>query len=180
MKKLSLQKAFTLIEPGPVALITTFDGKKNNIMTISWITVKDFTPEFIMVTGPWNHSFHALKKSRECVIAVPAADLCKKTVAIGSCSGTDTDKFKKFGLTPLKAESVKAPLIKECLANIECRVSDYLEKHNIFILEGVNAWIDDKHKEKRLFHAVGNGTFVIDGRKVNHRKIMIEKLPAGV
>lgn len=34
MKKMKLSKAFTLMESGPVVLVTTNDGKKNNIMTI--------------------------------------------------------------------------------------------------------------------------------------------------
>jgi hypothetical protein len=36
MKKLPLRKAFMLLEPGPVVLVTTADGGKNNVMTISW------------------------------------------------------------------------------------------------------------------------------------------------
>ncbi len=35
MKKLPLNKAFTLLEPGPVVLVTTHDGQQPNIMTIS-------------------------------------------------------------------------------------------------------------------------------------------------
>ncbi len=48
MCQLKLSKAFTLIESGPVVLVTTNDGKKNNIMTISWTTVMDFTPQFAL------------------------------------------------------------------------------------------------------------------------------------
>jgi flavin reductase (DIM6/NTAB) family NADH-FMN oxidoreductase RutF len=180
MKPFPLQKAFTLIEPGPVVLITTFDGKKANVMTISWTMVMDFTPRFALLTGPWNHSCAALAKTKECVICIPTAEMAKKAVQIGSCSGRDTDKFKKFGLTALKAEQVKAPLVKECYAAIECRVVDHIKKHSIFVLDGLCAWIDPAHKNKRMIHAIGDGTFVIDGRKVNHRKIMIAKLPPGV
>ena len=70
MRQLKLNKAFTLIESGPVVLVTTFDGKKNNIMTISWTMVLDFTPEFAITTGEWNHSFTALQNNKECVIAI--------------------------------------------------------------------------------------------------------------
>jgi flavin reductase (DIM6/NTAB) family NADH-FMN oxidoreductase RutF len=35
MKQLKISKAFMLMESGPVVLITTNDGKKDNIMTIS-------------------------------------------------------------------------------------------------------------------------------------------------
>ena len=99
MKKLDLSKAFTLMESGPVVLITTNDGKKDNVMTISWTMVVDFTPVFAITTGPWNHSYAALRKSRECVIAIPTVDLIDRVVGIGTCSGTDTNKFEKFGLT---------------------------------------------------------------------------------
>jgi flavin reductase (DIM6/NTAB) family NADH-FMN oxidoreductase RutF len=51
MEKMQISKAFTLIEPGPVVFVTTNDGKKNNIMTISWTMVMDFTPKFA-ITGP--------------------------------------------------------------------------------------------------------------------------------
>jgi flavin reductase (DIM6/NTAB) family NADH-FMN oxidoreductase RutF len=179
MKKLPLQKAFTLLEPGPVVLVTTADGGRQNIMTLSWTMVMDFTPRFAFMTGSWNYSYQALKKTKECVIAIPAVDLSKTAVQIGTCSGAEIDKFEKFKLTPLKAENVSAPLIKECYANIECRVIDHVEKHNIFILDGLAAWVATRG-EKRCFHAVGDGKFIADGEVINHRRIMLSKLPDGV
>lgn len=180
MKKLQISKAFTLIEPGPVVLVTTNDGRKNNIMTISWTMVIDFTPLFAMTTGPWNYSFAALRKTKECVISIPTVDMLDKVIGIGTCSGADTDKFDKFKLTPLKAEKVKAPLIEECLANIECNVFDIVKKHNIVVLEGVAAYFDSSRKEKRAVHAVGDGTFIVDGRKISRKKMMSSKIPSGV
>jgi flavin reductase (DIM6/NTAB) family NADH-FMN oxidoreductase RutF len=177
MRKLKLSKAFTLMESGPVVLVTTRDGKKNNIMTISWTMVLDFTPVFAITTGEWNHSFAALRKNRECVIAIPTADMLDQVVGIGTCSGADTDKFAKFKLTPVQAKVVKAPLIKECLANIECKVVDMVRKHNIVVLEAVAAYVDSARKEKRTVHAVGDGTFVVDGRKMDRRMMMASKVP---
>jgi hypothetical protein len=57
---------------------------------------------------------------------------------------------------------------------------DYVKKHGIFVLDAEAAWIDEKRKEKRLFHAVGDGRFIVDGEKINLRRIMAEKLPEGV
>jgi flavin reductase (DIM6/NTAB) family NADH-FMN oxidoreductase RutF len=180
MKRMQISKAFTLMESGPVVLLTTNDGEKNNIMTISWTMVVDFTPLFAITTGPWNYSYAALRKSRECVISIPTVDLINQVVGVGTCSGADTDKFKKFGLTPVKGKHVRSPLIKECLANIECKVIDIVKKHNIVVLEGVAAYFDSSRKEKRTIHAIGDGTFVVDGRKLNRRKMMRSKLPDGV
>jgi flavin reductase (DIM6/NTAB) family NADH-FMN oxidoreductase RutF len=180
MKEFPLHKTFTFLEPGPVVLITTSNGKRHNIMTLSWTMVIDFTPRFAFLTGPWNYSYRALAQTGECVIAVPPVDLAKTVVRIGSCSGAEIDKFEKFKLTPLAAKCTGAPLIKECYANIECRIVDHVKKHNIFILDGIAAWIDEKRREKRFFHAVGDGRFIVDGEKISHRQIMIEKIPEGV
>lgn len=180
MRQFKLGKAFTLMEAGPVVLVTTRDGEKNNIMTISWTMVVDFTPQFALTTGPWNHSFAALKKHRECVIAIPAVDMLDQVVGIGTCSGSDTDKFARFGLTPLPGKVVKAPLIKECLANIECKVIDIVGKHNIVVLEGVAAWRNSARKEKRTIHAVGDGSFIVDGERLDRRRMMAAKLPPGL
>lgn len=180
MRSLKLSKAFTLMESGPVVLVTTHDGEQDNIMTISWTMVVDFTPLFAITTGAWNHSFAALRKHRECVIAIPTVDLLDKVVGIGTCSGADTDKFAKFKLSAARGKIVRAPLIKECVANIECKVVDIVSRHNIVVLEGVAAYSDAARKEKRTVHAVGDGTFIVDGRRIDRRKMMAAKIPLGV
>jgi flavin reductase (DIM6/NTAB) family NADH-FMN oxidoreductase RutF len=151
VEEMNLRRAFTLIEPGPVVFITTYDGEKDNIMTISWTMVVDSAPKFAITTGSWNYSYASLRKQRECVIAIPTVDLIDQVVGVGTCSGADTDKFEKFRFTPVKGKHVSAPLIKECVANIECKVVDIIKKHDIVILEGVDAYFDTSRKEKRTF-----------------------------
>lgn len=180
MRQLELGKAFTLVESGPVVLVTTHDGKRNNVMTLTWTMVMDFTPMFAITTGEWNHSFAALRKNRECVIAIPAVDMLDKVVGIGTCSGADTDKFARFKLTPVRARVVAAPLIMECMANIECKVVDFVQKYNIVVLKAVAAYIDSERKEKRAIHAVGDGTFIVDGRRIDRKRMMASKLPYGL
>jgi flavin reductase (DIM6/NTAB) family NADH-FMN oxidoreductase RutF len=180
MREFELSRVFTLIEPGPVVLVTTYDGSNNNVMTISWTMVLDFTPVFAITTGPWNYSFTALRKTRECVVAIPTVDLLDQVVEIGACSGSNTDKFGKFKLTALPGKFVNAPLIRECVANIECKVVDIIHNHNIVVLEAVAAYTDPARKENRTVHAVGDGTFIVDGRRLDRRKMMASKLPAGV
>lgn len=180
MKPLPLDKAFTLIEPGPVVLVTTHDGHSQNIMTISWTMVMDFAASFAITTGPWNYSYAALLKTKNCVISIPAIDQIDTVVGIGTCSGQQVDKFAKFNLTAVKAKHVSAPLIKECLANIECKVVEVIERYNIVVLEGVAAYYNDARQEKRMIHAVGDGTFIADGRKFDRKTMMRSKLPDGV
>ena len=180
MRQLKMSRVFTLIEPGPVVLVTTCDGNKNNIMTISWTMVLDFTPLFAIATGEWNYSFAALRTNKECVIAIPTVDMLDQVVGIGTCSGADTDKFAKFKLTPVYGKVVRAPLIKECLANIECKVIDIVRKHNIVVLEGLAAYMEPARQEWRTVHAVGDGTFIVDGRKLDRSKMMASKIPEGI
>jgi flavin reductase (DIM6/NTAB) family NADH-FMN oxidoreductase RutF len=180
MEAFPIEKSFTLIEPGPVVLVTTSDGRTDNVMTISWTMVLDFSPRFAIATGPWNHSYAALLQSMQCVIAVPTVDMIDTVVGVGACSGKDTNKFAKFGLTRAKARRVRAPLIEDCLANIECEVIDIVEPHNIVVLHGVAAYFDSSRKERRTLHAVGDGTFIVDGRRINRRDMMRSKLPIGV
>ena len=177
LKEFPLNRVFTLIEPGPALLVATADGRKKNIMTITWSAAMSFSPAFAIVTGAWNHSFEIMMKTRQCVVAVPGVDLIEKVIGIGTCSGTDTDKFKKFSLTARKAEKVKAPLIAECLFNLECEVADYVEPHGIIVLECVCAWENPRRAERRTFHAVGDGTFIADGEKFDLHRKMASKLP---
>lgn len=36
LKETDIEKSLYYMEPGPVVLVTSFDGKKKNVMTISW------------------------------------------------------------------------------------------------------------------------------------------------
>jgi flavin reductase (DIM6/NTAB) family NADH-FMN oxidoreductase RutF len=178
MNELSLSKAYRFLESGPVVLVTTAYKGSTNIMTMSYyMIIQDGSVPLIGCSiGPWDHSFTALCATGECVIAVPTVDLASKVVEIGNCSGDDVDKFDAFGLTPVSAEKVKSPLVDECLANLECRVSDnsLVDKYNLFILEVVKAWTDPERKERRMIHHNGDGTFVVDGRTINLKKKMVK------
>jgi len=60
---------------------------------------------------------------------------------------------------------VAPPLIKECFANLECRVMDtrLVNTNNLFILEVLKAWIDPAQKHRRTIHHHGYGRFAVDG-----------------
>lgn len=180
MQALPIERAFTWLESGPVTWVTTRDAGRANLMTITWTMVRDFEGGFAITTGAWNYSWRALTGQRECVIAIPGADLLDKVIGVGMTSGRDTDKFKAFGLTSLPASRVGAPLVGEALANIECRVEDILEPYGIVILQAVAAWADVGRKERRVLHAVGDGTFIADGARFDRRDAMWAKLPPAV
>ena len=165
-KSFPLSKVYGLLEPGPVVLVTTADKVKMNIMAMSWHTMLDFNPPIVgCVISNRSYTFGVLKTTGECVINIPTAELAEKVVGCGNTSGRKVDKFKTFALTPAAASCVKAPLIAECYANLECRVVDtrIVEKYNFFILEVLKAWKDPSRKAPRTIHHLGRGAFMVAG-----------------
>jgi flavin reductase (DIM6/NTAB) family NADH-FMN oxidoreductase RutF len=168
-RSLALSRVYGLLEPGPVVMVSTAGSGHANIMTMSWHTMMEFEPPMVgCVISNRNYTFDILKKTRECVINIPTRELVKEAVACGNTSGRTIDKFKAFHLTPVAASQVKAPLIDECYANLECKVVDakMVEKYNFFILEVLKAWIDPSKKDPRTIHHRGKGMFMIDGKTI--------------
>src|ERR1700712_3007984 len=88
------------LEPGPIVLLSSKWREQTNIMTMGWHTVMEFTPSLVgCIISNANYSFDLIRKSKECVINIPTADMIKSVTGIGTTSGKDTDKFEKFRLT---------------------------------------------------------------------------------
>jgi len=174
-KSYPLSKVYGLLEPGPVVLVTTANKNAANIMTMSWQTMLDFEPPlFACVISNRNYSFDILRATRECVINIPTVELAKQVVGCGNTSGKKIDKFTAFGLTAVPASIVKAPLIAECYANLECKVVDsrVVNKYNLFIMEVLKAWIDPSQKDPRTIHHRGKGAFMVAGETITLRSKM--------
>jgi len=164
-----LSEVYGLLEPGPVLLLTTAHRGRANVMTLSWHTMMEFEPPLVgCVVSKADFSFTALRLTRQCVLNIPAAELAPAVVGCGNRSGRDVDKFKAFGLTPLPASMVGAPLIAECHANLECRVIDtrLLNRYDFFVLEVIAAWIDPLPKAPQTLHHRGRGAFMLAGETI--------------
>src|ERR1700743_1079084 len=143
------------LEPGPIVLVSSAWQGKTNIMTMGWHMMMQFSPElFGCYIWDGNHSFEMIKRSRECVINIPSSDLVNEVVGIGNCSGESIDKFKKFGLTPVRGAKVKAPMIKECFANFECELADsrLIKKYGLFIWKVVKAHVATSPEFPQTLH----------------------------
>ncbi|KAI0152457.1 hypothetical protein F4776DRAFT_31774 [Hypoxylon sp. NC0597] len=184
-------KVYRLIEPGPVLLVTTgsLADSTHNVMTIGFhMVMQHESPPLIGISlGPWDASFAALKKQRECVLAVPAVEMASIVVDIGNCSADDEDveeaggKWKRFNLEALPAARVKAPLVggSDVIANIECVVEDtkMVSKYSMWVLKPVKAWINPNKKPGeggKMFHHRGDGTFVVDGEVLDLKDRMVK------
>jgi flavin reductase (DIM6/NTAB) family NADH-FMN oxidoreductase RutF len=134
--------------PEPTVLVTVKTEDKNpNIITIAWTGVFSHSPAIVYIAvNPARYSHSILKESMEYVINVPSENLAKIVDYCGIVSGKNVNKFEETGLTPIPATVVKAPLIKECAVNIECRVKDILNygSHDIFVGEIVAIHYDEE------------------------------------
>ena len=164
-----LAQVYRLLESGPVVLVTTARAGRANIMPMSWHTMMEFVPPLVgCVISDQNYTFGVLRATGECVINLPTVRLAEKVVGCGNTSGRRVDKFKAFGLTPVPAAVVKAPLIAECYAHLECKLIDrrLAARYNFFVLEVVKAWIDPRQKHPRTMHHRGEGEFLVAGRTI--------------
>lgn len=176
MKKVQLMlgEVYKYIEPGPVILLAT-RGEKNNIMTQSWLTMMDFEPPLIgMIVSNRNFSFETLRATKECTINIPSSRLIQAVVNCGNSSGRKVNKFEKFKLTAKESQLINAPIIQECFANFECKVIDMklANKYNFFVVEVIRAHIDSPFRGVKTLHHMGEGLFMISGRKVQTRSKM--------
>jgi flavin reductase (DIM6/NTAB) family NADH-FMN oxidoreductase RutF len=127
-------------------LCTVVDARGHrNVLTLGWGQIGPFyhnRPVFVIAVTPLRYSWRFLEAVGEFVIAVPddrlqaAAELC------GTKSGREMDKFEAAALTPVPSAHVKAPSIRECPINVECRV--YARVHPPHML------LTPEHREKPI------------------------------
>ncbi|MGD0463599.1 MAG: flavin reductase family protein [Tepidisphaeraceae bacterium] len=168
-KDLPVNEIRRFLEPGPVVLVSSAWKGKQNIMTMGWHTVMEFSPSLVGRTiSNQNHSFEMIEKSGECVINIPTQAMAKKVVGIGNCSGWKIDKFKEFKLTAIPASKVHAPLIRECYGNFECKLYDagLVNRYNFFIFEVLKAHVATSPKYPKTLHYRGDGVFMLSGRSI--------------
>lgn len=141
-------KVQTALAPVPVAMVSCGDEVNSNITTIAWTGIINSEPPLVYVSiRPTRHSYSIIKESREFVINIPDEELVVAADFCGTKSGKEIDKFKGAKLTKEKAQIIKAPLIKECPINIECKLKEikHLGSHDMFIGEIVAVNADDKY-----------------------------------
>jgi flavin reductase (DIM6/NTAB) family NADH-FMN oxidoreductase RutF len=124
-------------------LITCGDiGDRPNIITLSFcMPVSKRPPLLACAIGRGAYSYNLITSTKEFVVNVPPSELKKETYY----SGYDVDKFKETGLTPKPARAVKAPIIDECVAHMECKVKREIEAGDKTLVVGevVEAYADE-------------------------------------
>lgn len=171
MNKVEVNKsyAYRLLYPRNTVLVSCIDEHgKANIITIAWSMPLSINPPMVAISiSPKRYSYKLIKESKEFVINIPTMEILEKIVICGKVSGKEYDKFKKAELTPIPAKSVKPPIIKECIAHLECKLMDTLVvgDHGLFIGKVMDAYanenvfhegIFDIKKAKLIYHVGGD------------------------
>jgi flavin reductase (DIM6/NTAB) family NADH-FMN oxidoreductase RutF len=178
-KEVPLNIAYRLINHGPVVLVSTFYKGRPNVCTAAWVTPCDAAVLAVVISDE-NYSFRCIRGTGEFVLNVPNRALIRKVVACGSVSGEHFDKFSKFGLTPLAARKVSAPLVGECIGHLECKLIEgegrLARKYNLFLARIVAAsaerglfttrWNVRAPRARTLHHLGGNAFAVPSGTAV--------------
>lgn len=176
-----LPQAYRLLNHGPVTLVSSAHGGRQNVMAAAWAMPLDFDPPKLAVVIDANTFTRKLiEASGEFALNVPCRAIASQVLKAGSASGKDVDKFVHTGLGSFPAQVIGAPLIEGCVAWLECRVlprPDNQQRHDLFLAEVVAAQADarvyrDGHWQfgddasLRTLHYFGGGTFALTGESI--------------
>ena len=143
-------------------LITCGDiERKSNIIAVSFcMPVSKEPPLIACAIGRGAYSCTLIGSTKEFIVNIPPEELKPKIYYCGFHSGYDVDKFKETGLTPEAARKLKAPIIDECVAHMECKVRQEIEMgdKNLFVGEVIEAYADEAlvKGEKNIEYAQGD------------------------
>jgi flavin reductase (DIM6/NTAB) family NADH-FMN oxidoreductase RutF len=121
-------------------------GKGANIIAVSFcMPVSKIPPMVACAIGHEAYSCEIIEKTREFVVNVPPQNLRSQIYYCGFHSGRQVDKFKETGLTRQPAHRVKAPIIAECVAHMECRVNKMIRAGDkrLFVAEVIESYADE-------------------------------------
>ncbi len=119
---MSFEEACWLFPPRVVVLVSTVDKEGNvNVAPFSEV-VKLYTDQFLLCIEKSHDTYKNIKETKEFVVAIPTIEIAEKTAITGKPFPKGISEFEKSGLTPVKAAKIRASLVKECIANFECKI----------------------------------------------------------
>ncbi|MEW6172451.1 MAG: flavin reductase family protein [Bacillota bacterium] len=182
-KEIPLREAYRLLTPGWVILVASQKEGKYNVMTASWQMPVSINPPLVAVSIAKRHlTADYILSTRAFTVNVPGRNLIPLAHYCGSVSGRDTNKFAVTGLSPIPGQKVPAPLIKECLAGLECRLWNTYDggDHHIVVGEVVAAlaaagdfdkhWLFTSGKDTFPSNHIGGPLYVVPGTMISVSK----------
>ena len=144
MEQVDVQAFWKLLRPEVVVWAVAEHAGQRSICPLGWTMRTSGTPPMMAISVAPSRYTHALIEAAGAfVLAYPGRELAQATLFCGTNSGRDTDKFTQAGVTALPAGQVQAPVIPECVANLECRLVEQFTTgdHTVFVAEVLAAWV---------------------------------------
>ena len=122
------------VVPRPVALVSTIgENGVFNLAPFSSFGTMGLRPAQVYIgigrnrDGQKKDTLINIEFSRDFVVNVVNESLAEAMNQSSADYPGDVDEFKEVGLTPVKADIVKSPMVAESPVNMECRLVDILE-----------------------------------------------------
>jgi len=133
MAKIKLDQKFSPYQM-PSVIIGTIIENKPNFMLCTWISRVNRTPPIWMVSINRKHlTMEGIRENVSFSMNFPSINLVEKADYVGITSGRNSDKssvFKTF------YGETNAPMIEECVLNMELEVEEIIERPDHFIVLG--------------------------------------------
>ena len=146
LKEVDLKGAYR-VTPTGLYLYSTARGDKRNVQfAFRALGISDDPPLLLVCVQDKNYSLGLIRETREFVLnACSEKQLDAIDKSRGLTGRTVEDKFEALGFETQPAKHVKAPLVKGCHANVECRVLKEMETEGlvIFLVEALACYVDN-------------------------------------
>ena len=143
-----------LLNPGPVAIVTTSWRGTPNAAPVAWTAPLSMEPPLVgCVIHPGRHTADMIRYSEEFALNIPSRTLLKHTAFFGSTSGLVDNKVESSQIETFNALQVDAPLLDGALAWIECGLRDVIPvgDHSLFVGEVVRVQaLEEAYAERWL------------------------------
>jgi flavin reductase (DIM6/NTAB) family NADH-FMN oxidoreductase RutF len=146
MEKIRIKRDFWPIVESVVIVGTESEDKKPNFLTCTWHSrVNQKPPQWGIAIDYRRYSLDWIKRNMTFSINYPGKELVKVTDYCGIYSGKEVDKGSLF--TVFNGTLQGAPMIEECVVNIELEVKKIIELQSdcLIIGEIVNTYSDERY-----------------------------------
>lgn len=174
-----IENPHRLITPGSVALISVGNGSKDNLFPVAWnMPLRKDPPMVAILSGKRHYSYQFINETGEFGFNIPDVTIAKQVIKAGKISGSEIDdKFDYVDLQRQKAGKIKAPLVAEAIARLECRVSKVEDMgSSVLIIAQIlrsevreDCWKDDQwdfSNGLQLIHHLGGNNFAVSDKSI--------------
>jgi len=139
------------VVPRPIALISTIgENGVFNLAPFSGFSTMGLRPSLVHVNigrnrdGQKKDTLVNIEFSKDFVVNVVNEDMGEAMNQSAAEYPSDVDEFKEVGLTPVKADMVKSPMVAESPISMECKLRQILEfgefpdSNNVVLGDGIS------------------------------------------